>query len=211
MKEKSGSVEGMISRKARPRPALAALAALVALLPAAATATELQEQRQLIWTDKPMRIDRGKQTYERIVIEHAEPPLVLRPTNRVRTFDGVSFQEGGPLYVLTDAVAVDPRQICRGQGDRLAACGQQARLFLKRLIAGRKLGCKEDFRDGTVRFVTCTLDKTDLAETLVSRGAAWAATPRLAAAQEEAMQQQAGIWFDTECARLGRCVYRRHR
>lgn len=204
-------MEDMNPRKAGPRLMPAALAVLVALSPLAGAAAELHGSQQPIWTDKPLRIDREKQTYERVVVRHEEPPLSLRPTNRVKTFDGASFREGGPLYVLTDAVAVDPRQLCRGQEDRLAACGQQARLFLKRLIAGRKLGCREDFRDGAVRFVTCTLDGADLAGTLVARGAAWAATPRLAAVQQDAMRRKAGIWFDIDCAQRGRCLYRKRR
>jgi endonuclease YncB( thermonuclease family) len=159
-----------------------------------------------IWTDKPVRIDRKTQDYERVKVERKVPPLTLKPTTRVTVFDSSSFQENGRLYVLTGAVAVNPKQLCRGDGGRIAACGQQARLFLKRLIAKRTLACREDFRMGHASFISCSVGEADLAETLVSRGAAWAATPHLDAAQQKAMAQTVGIWIDTQCRARGRCL-----
>lgn len=158
-----------------------------------------------IWTDKPVRVDRKKQSYERVKVERKVPDFTIRPTARVTVFDSASFEENGRLYVLTDAVAVNPKQLCRGDNGRIAACGQQARLFLKRLIANRTLACQENFRAGSAAFVTCVAGEADLAQTLVAKGAAWAATPRLATLQQAAMTRVAGIWIDTECRRLGRC------
>jgi endonuclease YncB( thermonuclease family) len=129
----------------------------------------------------------------------------------VTVFDSTSFAENGRLYVLADAVAVDPKQLCRGDDGRIAACGQQARLFLKRLIANRTLACHENFRAGSATFVTCNVGEMDLSRTLVSKGAAWAATPRLAAAQQIAIRQVAGIWIDTTCRMRGRCLVQKRR
>lgn len=159
-----------------------------------------------IWTDKPVRVDRKTQDYERVVVENKIPPLTLRPTARVTVFDSTSFQDGGRLYVLTDAIAVSPRQLCRGDSGHIAACGQQARLFFKRLIANRSLICQENFRAGAAAFITCNIGEADLAETLVSKGAAWAATPRMAGVQQGAMAQTRGIWIDAECRLRGRCL-----
>ncbi|MCT7666350.1 thermonuclease family protein [Shinella kummerowiae] len=158
-----------------------------------------------IWTDKPVRIDRKTQGYERVKVERKILPLTLKPTTRVTVFDSSSFQEGGDLYVLADAVAVNPKRLCRGDDGHIAACGQQARLFLKRLITNHTLTCQDRFRAGQAVFVSCRAEDKDLAETLVSKGAAWAATPRLAAAQQQAMTRKAGIWIDTECRAVGHC------
>ncbi|RFZ86336.1 hypothetical protein D0Y60_17330 [Shinella sp. WSJ-2] len=158
-----------------------------------------------IWTDRPVRVDRKKQTLERVEIEQKIIPLILRPTTRVKVFDSTSFEHDGRLYVLADAVAVHPKKLCRGDDQHLVACGQQARIYFRRLIANRTLTCEQDFRLGTVSFLRCAVAETDLAQTLVTKGAAWAATPRLALQQQAAMKQRAGIWLDAECRALGRC------
>lgn len=197
-----------VKTKGRSRRAIAQIAALLLLPMAPAQGAGLQPgpvSDDPIWTDKPVRIDRGTETYERVKVEQKIPPLTLKPTSRVTVFDSSSFQEGGRLYVLADAVAVNPRRLCRGEDRHIAACGQQARLFLKRLITNRTLACREHFRAGQAIFVSCTVRDADLAETFVSKGAAWAATSRLVASQQRAMVEKAGIWIDAECRADGRC------
>lgn len=158
-----------------------------------------------IWTDKPVRIDRKTQAYERLAVEPVLVPLRLHPTTRATAFDSASFADRGRLYVLTDAVPVDPKRFCRDTDGSVAVCGQKARIALKRLVAGKGLSCKEDIRFAGVSFVTCSAGGRDLAETLVASGAASAATPRLVRVQEDAMQRKAGIWMDAECRARGRC------
>lgn len=158
-----------------------------------------------IWTDKPVRIDRKKQALERVETERKITPLILQPTTRVKVFDSTSFEHDGRLYVLTDAVAVHPKQLCRGDDERLVACGQQARIYFRRLIANLTLTCQQDFQFGRVSFVHCAVTEADLAQTLVTKGAARAATPRLGSQQQTAMQQSAGIWLDAECRAHGQC------
>ena len=182
----------------------AAPAAAAELSPAAASDDPL-------WTDKPVRIDRRKQNYERLAVEHVPIPLRIRVGSRITVFDSASFRAGDRLYVLTDAVGVDPKRFCRGEGGAIAVCGQKARLALRRLVANRTLSCEEDFRVGPASFLTCTAEGKDVAEALITGGAASAATAKRAAAQKEAMRRKAGIWIDAECRSLGRCPpARRH-
>lgn len=164
-----------------------------------------------IWTDKPVRIDRKAQAYERLAVEPIVLPLRLHPTARVTVFDSASFADGGRLYVLTDAVPVDPKRFCRDADGTVAVCGQQARIALRRLVAGKSLTCEEDIRFSGVSFLTCSAGGKDLAETLVATGAASAATPRLAGTQEDAMRRKTGIWIDAECRALKRCPPGRRR
>lgn len=158
-----------------------------------------------VWTDRPVRIDRRKQTYTRVAVAPLPTLLRIHVTSRVTVFDSASFEEGGRLYVLTDIVPVDPGHFCRGAAGVIAVCGQQARIALRRRIAGSTLSCKEEYRSGLVSFLTCRLNGTDLAEALIAAGAGWAATPHLRAAQEKAMAHETGIWRDTQCRTLGRC------
>lgn len=164
-----------------------------------------------IWTDKPVRIDRKVQVYERVAVEPIALPLRLRPNARVTVLDSTSFADGDRLYVLTDAVPIDPKQFCRNADGTVAICGQQARVAFKRLIAGKSLTCEEDIRFAGISFLTCSAGGKDLAETLVANGAATAATPRLAEVQRDALRRKAGVWVDAECRALGRCPPRRQR
>ncbi|WP_411037384.1 thermonuclease family protein [Shinella sp. BYT-45] len=186
----------------------AAALALLLLAAVPATATELNRgpaSDDPIWTDRPVRIDRRKQRYERLAVPLLPTLLRIRVSSRVNVLDSASFEDGGRLYVLTDIVPVDPSRFCRGAAGAIAVCGQQARIALRWRIANRTLSCKEDFRGGLVSFLTCRSEGKDVAEALVASGAGWAATPRLYAAQEKAMRQGTGIWMDQECLRLRRC------
>ncbi|HEV7248270.1 MAG TPA: hypothetical protein VGN93_14920 [Shinella sp.] len=178
------------------------------LLPFVAAATDLRPSAASddpIWTDKPVRVDRRKQTYERLAVEHVMTPLRIAISSRVTVLDSTSFREGDRLYVLTNAVAVEAKRFCRGEGGAIAVCGQKARIALRSLIANRTLFCQQDFRIGPAAFLTCTVRGKDIAETLIAAGAAWAATPEGVATQQRAMQQKAGIWIDADCRALGRC------
>lgn len=179
------------------------------LLPALpARATELHPgvtTSDPVWTDRPVRIDRRKQTYERLAVAAIPIPWRIRVTSRATVFDSGSFSEGGRFYVLTDIVPVDPSRVCRDAPGTIAICGQQARIALRRRIANRTVSCLEDSRSGRLSFVTCRLDGKDLAEALVAAGAGWAGTSRLQAAEEKAVQQKLGIWRDAECRQFRRC------
>jgi hypothetical protein len=186
---------------------------LVAFWPARAVAAGLQTgllSNDPVWTDKPVRIDRKKQNYERIVIEKKVPPFSISVSANVNVFDSASFQDKGRIYVLTGAIAVHPKRLCRSSNG-VSACGQQARLYLKRLISRRTLECSEDFRVTGTSFLTCRLGEADVSETLVGKGAAWAATPALKRLQDTAMYQELGIWTDGECRQLQRCRAERKR
>ena len=167
---------------------------------------EGRSEEQPIWTDKPVRIDRGNQSYERVVAKRAISGTRLSVSARVTVFDSASFSENGQIYVLAGAVPVDPRRLCRGEGNRISACGQQARIFLKRLISNRKLDCAEQIRLGSVHSPNCRLNDTDLAQPLVEKGAAWAATPEMAEVQRQAMTDRLGIWTDSDCLAAARCT-----
>ena len=184
------------------RAATTALLGLACALPAYAAGLSGEAP---IWTDKPIRIDRDRQALERVAVERKTPPLVLQPSTRVKVPDSASFEDGGRLYLLTDAVAVHPRQLCRAADESVIACGQQARIYFRRLIANRTFTCHEDLRIGPASLVTCAVAEADLAQTLVSKGAAWAATPRLESHQQAAMAAGTGIWLDADCRALKRC------
>jgi len=197
-----------MTRKAAERWTRLGAAALVLLSALPAAGGDLRPTLPAdtpIWTDRPVRVDRKQQAYERLAVEPVMTPLRLSIGSRVTVFDSASFREKDRFHVLTGAVAVDPKRFCRGADGAIAVCGQQARLALRRLIANRTLICQEDVRIGAVSFLTCTVGGKDIAETLIAKGAAWAATPRYDAAQQEAMRAKAGIWIDDECRALGRC------
>jgi len=195
----------ILDKIARPW-ATAFLLLIVAMTPAAAA--ELRPgivSDDPIWTDKPVHVDRQKQSFERIAVARMVVPLRIHPGSRAIVLDSTSFQTDGRLYVLTDAIAVDAKRFCRSETGAVSVCGQQARVSLRRLITNRTLFCEEDFRAGRATFLTCAVGGKDVAGALVASGAAWAATPRLMPLQQEAIRQKVGIWADPQCRSLGRC------
>lgn len=182
-----------------------ALALLAALPVLAAELRPGSASEEAIWTDHPVRIDRSKQTYERIAV--APIPILLRipVSSRAVVLDGASFEDRGRIYVLTDIVPVDSKRLCRNVDGAIVVCGRRSKMLLYGLVVGRTLFCNEDFRGGRVSFVTCRSRGKDVAETLVAAGFGWAATPRLQGTQDKAMQKFSGIWRDAVCLTLRRC------
>ncbi len=186
-----------------------AVFALLALLPGAAVQASGLEPGPLsndpVWTDRPVRIDRKSQSFERIPVARQPQPLRLHVSSRVTVFDSGSFLDGGRIYVLSGVVPVDPKRRCRREDGGIAICGQQARLMLRRLIINADLSCEEDLRSGDLSFLTCARQGKDLAAALVAEGAGWAAMAELAGEQAEAMRVRKGIWADAQCLALQRC------
>ncbi|QRM53418.1 hypothetical protein [Sinorhizobium sp. BG8] len=190
-------------------PWLTATVAVSLVLPVAAMGAGLPDgllSGEQLWTDRPVRIDRAKQTFERIEIERPVLPLSLDIPSRVIVFDSTSFLHEGRIYVLNGGIAVGPRRLCHDEAQRVFTCGQQARLYLKRLIATRTLQCRELYRVAIAHFVDCYIGGRDLSEILVAKGAAWAATRSLQNAQRQSMNEGRGIWTDTECRAQAHCA-----
>ncbi len=157
-----------------------------------------------IWTNVPTRIDRDRETRERIEPPPGppvEPRLVIRGDARV--VDATTIAVDGRRLRLFGLVPVERGRICDVDGRFRWACGIHARAALGALTKDRTLRCRilaVDPDADTV--VDCLSQDRSISERLVEGG--WAeldtdgrATPALAAARARAERDGRGIWSKT--------------
>ncbi|MBR0558150.1 hypothetical protein J5J10_20855 [Ciceribacter sp. L1K23] len=153
-----------------------------------------------IWTDKPVRIDRATQDYERIPgpADHYLSGFRVKP--RTSFFDGMSFTMDGSVYLLRDVIAPDPKRLCKADDGRRFVCGAQARALLRSTIFGRYLECDTEVLSKYVKLVSCRVGTNSVAEQLVGSGFARAiSSAELKTLQQKAILQRAGVWADPLC------------
>lgn len=154
-----------------------------------------------IWTNEPVRVDRSKETRERIEPSGGPPPtpgIVVEGDGRLR--DGTVIVAGGRRLRLFGLRAVDADRICADAEGHRWACGIRARAHLAAAVAGRTLVCRPTGpQTGPEPIVDCLVRSASLSETLLGDGWAeldddGAADPRLAEAAARAKRDRRGIW-----------------
>lgn len=187
------------------RPGLFRVVAAPVLFAATAFAAEPEAPRpsappSSIWTTVPTRVDRAKETRERIApAASAIPDPAVRVTG-VRAADAVTLKIGGRRHRLSGLAAADPRRICTAADGIRWACGRRADATLSALVTGRALHCVFiGDPAATDPVVDCRLDERSLSERMVAAG--WAepdadgvGSPALAAALAEARRAGRGFW-----------------
>ncbi|SSC67066.1 hypothetical protein [Ciceribacter selenitireducens] len=159
-----------------------------------------------IWTDRPVRVDREGQAYERIpgLIDPFVTKFRIKP--QAQAFDGGSFRQDGIIFIIADVVAPDPKRICHADDGSIRACGSQSRAFLKSLINRRYLECRSWPIVLDTRMIDCRIGQYRIAETLVASGYVRAARDAgLVAVEQDAMRRRAGLWADAGCRLSQRC------
>jgi endonuclease YncB( thermonuclease family) len=175
---------------------------LGALLAGPAAAAGLVTADPLPWTDKPLRIDRQGQSYQRVPADapsaqdEAKFPIKISKETRLSVQDSGSFKLQGKPYRLASVAAVEPSKLCAYADGARWACGVRAKAALSRLIREGQAECGQRTTDGEVGVVECRRRGQDIARQLVSSGFAVAAEgdPRYLADEQAARQGKAGIW-----------------
>lgn len=111
--------------------------------------------------------------------------------------DGDSLRIGLAEFRLLGIDAPEYRQTCK-RGDEVWNCGEQARIVMDGLIAGKSITCQRRGVDPYGRIVaTCKAGATDLAAALARSGFA-VALPQFStayvASAEQAKSERLGIW-----------------
>ncbi len=159
-----------------------------------------------IWTDRPVRVDRAGQQYERVpgLFDAFVTKIRIKP--RAQAFDGGSFQQDGMIFVIADVVAPDPKRICHADDGSIRACGSRSRAFLQSLINRRYLECRAWSIALQTWMIDCRIGQYRVAETLVASGYVRAARDAgLIAVEQDAMRRRAGLWADAGCRLSERC------
>lgn len=188
----------------RAASGMVALVLALSVAPAGAQATLPADAP--VWTDRPVKVDRQAQDFERLEAkpapaqDQAQDRFTLRFNGRSRyaIIDSITFEEGGRRYRLADLDPVPSDRICSDpQGGRWA-CGVRARAALGGLITGRPLRCAPRGEDDGVVEVECRHAGRDVGEVLVTSGSALVApdAARYGDAEDRARTERAGIWSE---------------
>ncbi|MBA3043177.1 MAG: hypothetical protein KJ670_24105 [Alphaproteobacteria bacterium] len=159
-----------------------------------------------IWTDRPVRVDKAAQQYERVPGLFDAFVTKIRVKPQAQAFDGGSFQQDGMIYIIADVVGPDPKRICHADDGSIRACGSQSRAFLKSLINRRYLECRAWPIASQTVMIDCRIGQYRVAETLVASGYVRAARDAgLIAVEQDAKRRRAGLWADAGCRLSERC------
>lgn len=133
-----------------------------------------------IWTDRPVRIDRAAQPYERIptAAAPAQAPAA-RPIaigKDLKVIDAANFLSGGKAYRIVGLAGLEPNQICRDDRGRRWACGVRSRATLRALLQQTAMTrCLPADREASPTPVTCTHAGRSLADYMIARAIAFPA------------------------------------
>lgn len=159
-----------------------------------------------IWTDRPVRVERGEQQYERVPSFHDPYFLKFRVGTRVQVHDASSFVYDSQIYLLSKIIGTDPKRRCRNDAGMVFACGGQSRAFLRKLITGSYLECRVWQVARSIRLADCLIGQRGLAEMMVASGFARAAPGSgLKEIAAQAMRKRVGLWADPKCRAAGGC------
>lgn len=149
-----------------------------------------------IWTSRPVRIDRGRETRERLPAIETKKVLRLRVAAFPRVGLDGSFLAGGRRWRIAHVVLPETSQVCRLDDGRRWACGARAVARFSGLLAGARLVCDPPITEDAVPALTCRLADRSVAERLIGEG--WAepdetAPDDLAAVAAEARADGRGL------------------
>lgn len=152
-----------------------------------------------LWTLRPTRIDRSKQTYERVSPEvPAAAPLLISVTPPIDLKPDATFRTGDRQVQLAGLILPDRQKLCDTGTGRRWACGIRAHARLAALLTQTPLQCTQLNPAGSaIPALQCASNGTDIATKLLSEG--WAepspeASDNLKRAASEGHAKERGLW-----------------
>jgi endonuclease YncB( thermonuclease family) len=158
---------------------------------------------QVLWTNKPVRVDQKKQNLPRAVdrrLSDAFPEVFYVPKS-VRVSDSVTFRIRNEEFRLAYLDPVPPQMVCRAEDGTRWSCGLRSRMNLRSMIAGKQIKCRRvNPPEADIPHMNCIIGyEQTLAANLLRSGSA---TPvgrlpeDLGEAANFAIETRAGIWSD---------------
>ena len=135
------------------------------------------EETRAPWTDRPIRIDRSRETRERLPARSSiDGEDGARTLLRVDTFprlaDDVSFGAEGRRWRLAHVALPERARVCPREVGPGWACGLRAWAEVSAFLAGKRLRCAEvkEVEGAPVPALDCAFRNVSVAETLVAKG-----------------------------------------
>lgn len=165
-------------------------------------AGSISAEEELLWTQKPVRIDRSRQTYERLPARPVEidQRVWLKVAPMITVHDAGSFTFGGRLYRIEAVTPVARQRVCRaGDGSRWS-CGRMAAIFLGNLVRNKRMLCDAIISRPKVNLLRgCRIGNRDIAHEIVANGHGYSGAPALAESLRATQLRKAGIWKNPAC------------
>jgi endonuclease YncB( thermonuclease family) len=156
-----------------------------------------------IWTEKPTRIDRSRQQYERLPaakVERDSRTWLLVP-QRIKVLDSTSFSVGQHIYQIANLQPVKSKRICKAVEGGRWPCGRIASIFLGNLVRGKRLLCDIEQKGRKLILSHCVVGTRDIAGAIVTNGYGAAEKDEALLALQADAQKAAskGLWRNPEC------------
>ena len=157
----------------------------------------------VLWPQKPTRIDRSKQDYERL------PPIraaidkrtwVTVPV-RISIIDGARFSFDGKVYKIGLVEGISVKRMCKNADGSRFTCGRMASVLLNNLVRGKRLLCDVVAGNKETVLNRCASGNKDVAAEIIAHGLGRAgADDALSSGEELARKKKAGLWANPACA-----------
>jgi endonuclease YncB( thermonuclease family) len=162
-----------------------------------------QMQDDSIWTSKPTRVDKAKQTYERLpgkTVERDSRTWIVVP-ERIKVLDNRSFSAGDTVYEFANLRPIPAKRYCRAVEGGRWPCGRMASIYLGNLVRAKKLLCDVAQSGEKLILSRCMIGTKDVAADIVDQGYGLATgDDSLLERQKQAQKLAAkGLWRNPDC------------
>jgi endonuclease YncB( thermonuclease family) len=175
----------------------------LALFHSGSLAASAQQSDSPLWTTVPTRVDRARQSYERLPARQTarDSRIWLLVPERIKVIDSISFSFGDGVYQVAHIRPIPPKRLCQAIEGGRWACGRMASIFLGNLVRGKRLLCDVEQQGKKVMLDHCVIGSRDVAAAIVSQGFGMAeGDDALLAVQAEAQKLAAkGLWRNPKC------------
>ncbi len=166
------------------------------------------------WTTKPVRVERGVQSFERLppakrieeMREGEEKRFILRMPAQIAMHNSTRFSARGRTYVLGGVMPVPAKKVCTSDAGTHWPCGRAGSIFSGKLLRRQLLQCATATRnEGETRLSNCSIGNKNVQAEIVTAGQGFAApeNAKLVDLMKKARQARAGVWRDSVCFKAG--------
>jgi len=154
------------------------------------------------WTEHPVKVDKSKQTYERLPANQQpiDTRIWLSVPDRVRLIDGASFSIAGKVYRIGGVHPVALARMCRDAEAGRWSCGRLAGILLGNLIRSTRLLCEAVPSPSETVLKRCQSGTKDVAREIVATGFGRAdGDGTLTSVEALARANKVGLWRNPAC------------
>lgn len=156
----------------------------------------------VLWTGHPVKVDRSKQTYQRLPANQQpiDTRIWLSVPDRIRLIDSASFSIGAKVYRIAGIHPVTMSRMCRDVEAGRWSCGRLAGILLGNLVRSTRLLCEVAPSTSETVLKRCQSRSKDVAREIIAAGFGRAdGDSTLESVEALARTNKAGLWRNPAC------------